>query len=101
MTGVIIPSAHSSAAPKSASATSVIHRRWPDSPRFGWLRCSVTRARSARMPPSPWLSARITKPMYLTTTMSVSAQKTSERMPRTLPRLIATPWGRAKHSLIA
>ena len=45
----------------------------------GRRRC--TSAVRARMPPSPWLSARMTKAMYLTDTISVIAQKTSETTP--------------------
>ena len=33
------------------------------------------------IPPSPWLSARITSSTYLTVTMSVTAQKISETIP--------------------
>ncbi|MNC67759.1 hypothetical protein D3C75_1182910 [compost metagenome] len=35
-----------------------------------------------RMPPSPALSARITKERYLTETTRISSQKMSERKPR-------------------
>ena len=35
-----------------------------------------------RMPPSPALSARITKERYLTDTTRISSQKISERKPR-------------------
>ena len=35
-----------------------------------------------RMPPSPALSARITKERYLTETTRISSQKISERKPR-------------------
>ena len=40
-------------------------------------------ATSARMPPSPSLSARITSSTYLTVTMMVTTQKTSEITPYT------------------
>jgi hypothetical protein len=36
---------------------------------------------SAMIPPSPSLSARMTNPTYLTDTISVIAQKTSEKTP--------------------
>ncbi len=52
------------------------------------------------MPPSPLLSARITNTMYLTTTAMVSAQKTSDRTPRTFSNSGVTPWVGLKHSLI-
>ena len=42
-----------------------------------------TSASSARMPPSPRLSARMTKVGYLTDTTSVSAQTMSETTPKT------------------
>ena len=35
----------------------------------------------ARMPPSPWLSARITSIRYLIEMMMISAQKTTEATP--------------------
>ena len=41
----------------------------------------VTSAISARMPPSPWLSARITKTQYLIETVTISAQTTSDSKP--------------------
>ena len=47
---------------------------------------------SARMPPSPRLSARMIKVTYLTVTISISDQKISDRMPRISTLLIATPW---------
>ena len=53
------------------------------------------------MPPSPWLSARITKERYLTTTTSVSDQNTSEMIPNTLAAVGPTPCGCAKHSFMA
>ena len=53
------------------------------------------------MPPSPWLSARSTKEMYLTEMISVRAQKTSERTPNTLPSSGATPCAGLKHSFMA
>ena len=64
--GVIMPSPYSIDAPKTPSRTST-------------GAAPVTRARggirevSARMPPSPWLSARMTSAMYLTEMTSTSA----------------------------
>jgi hypothetical protein len=40
-----------------------------------------TSAIRAMIPPSPWLSARMTSVTYLTDTTSVIAQKTSEMIP--------------------
>ncbi len=53
----------------------------------------LTSARSARMPPSPRLSARMMKVMYFTTMTRMSDQTTSERMPSTLAGVGSTPWG--------
>ena len=46
---------------------------------------SGTSARSARIPPSPWLSARMTKARYFTVTTIVSAHTMSEHTPSTSP----------------
>ncbi len=53
------------------------------------------------MPPSPWLSARMMYVRYFTTTTSMIAQKTSDRMPITLADVGGMPDSRAKHSLSA
>ena len=90
--GVIMPSPYSSAAPNRPSMTSIIGcarrqvvrvdavgrlvGRWPR------RRGRATSAISASTPPSPSLSARMTKSRYLTETTSVSDQKTSDRMPK-------------------
>ena len=42
-----------------------------------------TSAVSARMPPSPLLSARMINVMYLSVTTTISAQNTTERTPYT------------------
>ena len=42
---------------------------------------SGTTARRAKMPPSPWLSARMMKVRYLTVTTMVRDQKISDRSP--------------------
>jgi hypothetical protein len=56
---------------------------------------------SESTPPSPWLSARSTNTRYLTVTVTVRAQNTSESTPSTLPRVAATPCGPLKHSFRA
>ena len=75
MAGVMIPSPYKSAVPKIPRAT-----RRPalaaTGPRFG-----MTSAVNARMPPSPLLSARITKSKYLMEMMMTKAQKASEQIP--------------------
>ena len=53
-------------------------------------RCSgMTSAVRARMPPSPWLSARITSGRYLIEMMMISAQNTSEATPSALASVTA------------
>jgi hypothetical protein len=92
MAGVMTPSPYSSAAPKSPSTTRAARAVGP-------LRAAeasscvrgVTRARSARMPPSPWLSARRMKVMYFTTITSTSDHTMSDRMPSTLATVGSTP----------
>ncbi len=44
------------------------------------------------MPPSPLLFARMMKTMYLMDTTIISAQNTSDRMPRTFASSIGTGW---------
>jgi hypothetical protein len=63
--GVIMPSPYSNEAPKIAS--SISSGCAVDQPPMPGVR-SGRRAASARMPPSPWLSARITIAMYFTDT---------------------------------
>ena len=46
---------------------------------------------SARMPPSPWLSARMTKRQYFTEMVMTSAQKTSDRIPSAACGVNLTP----------
>ena len=74
--GVIMPSPYNSAAPKRPIAISA---RRDDTP--GLL---LTSATSARMPPSPPLSARITNSTYFTDTVMTSDQTMSDRTPSTL-----------------
>ena len=47
------------------------------------MRSDATSDNSARIPPSPSLSARKTNTMYLSDTIAISAQKISETIPRT------------------
>ncbi len=78
MAGVIRPSPYSRAVPNTPSA--MMARLAPTgSPRVG-----INSAVSARMPPSPWLSARITSARYLTEMMTTSAQNTTEATPYAL-----------------
>jgi hypothetical protein len=58
------------------ASTSTVRRRRDDT-----LRCAS--AASARMPPSPRLSARMITVAYLSVTTTSSAQKIKERTPRT------------------
>src|SRR5687768_6091105 len=60
-----------------------------------------TSAVNARMPPSPWLSARSTNATYLTDTTSRSDQMMSDRTPRTLSCVGCTECDPKKHSRMA
>jgi hypothetical protein len=75
MAGVIMPSPYSSAAPNRPMA---IIRPTRQPARSTPL---VTSDMSARMPPSSWLSARITKMQYLIEMVSRIAQTTSDSSP--------------------
>ncbi len=66
------PSPYSNAAPNSPMDTSAQLCR---------ARPEVTSDISARMPPSPWLSARITKKQYFSDTISSSDQMISDSNP--------------------
>ena len=81
MAGVITPSPKNRQAPLMPTRASAARIRAP-----GETRCA--RAISARMPPSPWLSARITSVTYFTVTISTSDQNISDRMPSTSQRVI-------------
>ena len=74
--GVSMPSPNSMAAPKRP-----IPRRMRRDPTGE--RCRLRSVMSARMPPSPSLSARKTTVTYFSVTESVSAQTTSESSPKT------------------
>ena len=52
----------------------------------------VTSAVRARMPPSPWLSARMTNVRYLTQITSTSDQNMSDSRPSTLASMTASWW---------
>ncbi len=78
MAGVITPSPYSSAAPNR------IRRVSGPIPPFNGLCSTALSASSAKIPPSPRLSARVTKLRYLTPTSKHRAQKISESAPRIL-----------------
>lgn len=61
----------------------------------------TARERSAKIPPSPRLSARMMKPRYFTATTTTRDQKTRERTPRTLVSVMGMAWSPWKHSLTA
>ena len=66
----------------------------PSRTRIGILGPLVTRSTSdssARIPPSPSLSARSTSTTYLSDTIAISAQKMSEMIPRT-STAVGTGW---------
>ncbi len=94
MAGVMTPSPYRSAAPKSPSRSSA------DRPFFE-MSFWPTSAISARIPPCPRLSARMTNSRYLNVTTKVIAQKTRERTPSTFSGVGATEWVPPKHSLSA
>ena len=76
MAGVMAPSPYSSAPPRMPSAMIPVRPRPPASGR-----CMPTRAISARMPPSPSLSARITSATYLIEVVMIRVQTISENKP--------------------
>ena len=77
MAGVMMPSPYSSAAPKIPRAISQPRSLLP----VGLI--GVASAVRARMPPSPWLSARSTNTRYFTDITMMSAQTISDSTPRT------------------
>jgi hypothetical protein len=77
MAGVMTLSPKNSAAPKTPSEVNTPVR----TSTFAVARC--TSAVRARIPPSPWLSARMTNARYLIETIREIAQKTSETTPYT------------------
>jgi len=83
MAGVISESPKNKAAPTIPIARMVLRNLVPVSlPRSS--------AVNARMPPSPSLSARITRTMYLSVTMMINDQTTSEMMPYTFSSVTRT-----------
>ena len=82
--GVMIPSPKNRHAPTMPTIASVLRIAVLTATRWA-------SAISARMPPSPWLSARITSITYFTVTISTSDQKNSDRMPRISTSLMGTP----------
>ncbi len=56
-----------------------------------------TSAVSARIPPSPRLSARMMSVTYFAVTMMISAQKMIDRIPSTFAGVSATGCSPAKH----
>jgi hypothetical protein len=68
----MMPSPYISAAPNKPMTTRARARSNPLAPASGI---------SAKIPPSPWLSARITKRQYLMEIVMTSAHKISERTP--------------------
>ncbi len=63
--------------------------------------CAWAWPRRAKMPPSPWLSMRVTNPTYLMVTTTVSDQKMRDMTPRMLVGEMAMAWVPWKHSLTA
>jgi len=74
--GVIMLSPKNSAAPNTPRAASsiAVRRLFGTAHRF-------SRVISAMMPPSPWLSARITNVTYVSVTMIITDQKISDTTP--------------------
>jgi hypothetical protein len=75
--GVMTPSPYSSDAPTMPSRT----RSGNPAPLL--KRSEATSDSSARIPPSPSLSARRTRTTYLSDTIAISAHKIRETIPRT------------------
>ena len=73
--GVITPSPYRRAAPNRPAAVSRVARLQACAPNRAPISDS-----SARMPPSPLLSARITRAAYLNVTMNSTAQISSEAL---------------------
>ena len=77
--GVMMPSPYKRPAPATAETAQAWAARFVS----GFFACR-TRAKSAKMPPSPSLSAFVMKPRYFTQMTLVSDQKNSESTPSTL-----------------
>ena len=87
MAGVIMLSPYSSAAPKSPTST----RAWRLPRAFASDSRGITNAVSAMMPPSPRLSARMTRTRYLNAMTTRSDQKISDSTPNVLACVAAIP----------
>ncbi len=88
----MMPSPYSRAAPNTPSAIMSARRRLL--PFASWN----ANDSSARMPPSPRLSARSTNSTYFVQTMSTSVQTINDSTPNTFVGSTPTPWLPAKHS---
>ena len=94
MAGVMTPSPKNSDAPAIPTRATTallqgrLHTRWASAIR-------------ARMPPSPWLSARMTSVTYFTVTIRKSDQKIMERTPSTSVLLKAIPLNKVRLALKA
>ena len=93
MAGVMTPSPYSSDAP--AMPTAIIP---PLAMPRDFASLGKASESSARMPPSPWLSARMTMARYFTETSVNMLQMMSESTP-TISRSVLSPW--CRHSLKA
>ena len=82
--GVMTPSPKNRQAPAIPTSAMAL-RIWVPTE----TRCAS--AISARMPPSPWLSARMTRVTYLIVTISTSDQKISDRTPSISTLVIGCP----------
>jgi hypothetical protein len=80
--GVMTPSPYISAAPNKPMTTSARLRSNAVAPASGI---------NARIPPSPWLSARITKRQYLREIVMTRAHKINERTPRVVSGVNCPP----------
>ena len=92
--GVITPSPKNRQAPAIPTRARKLRIRAPAE-----TRCAS--AISARMPPSPRLSARMISITYLTVTISTSDQKISDRIPRISTFVIGTLWNNCRLDLKA
>ena len=59
----------------------------------------ITSAVRARIPPSPWLSARITSARYLIEMMMISAQNTTDATPNAVDwSTVSSEWSNASRN---
>ena len=85
MAGVMMPSPKNRQAPAMPIRDRMRRRLEPADTRWA-------SAMSARMPPSPRLSARMTRSTYFTVTIRINDQKISDRMPMISVSVIGKPW---------